>query len=256
MIHFYKYQGTGNDFVMIDNRESKFPKDNLKLISEICSRRFGIGADGLILIENHTTEDFQMVYYNSDGSQSFCGNGARCAVRFASFLGMISNSCSFEAIDGIHEAKISHETISVKMGDVTQLDQNVFDDYILDTGSPHYVSFVDDLSLVDIIEVGKNIRYSPMYADDGINVNVVQVKKDHLSMLTYERGVENETYSCGTGATAVALGYADKIGLLKGVIDIEVKGGLLQVSFEKQEGKFVNIWLTGPAIETFKGTYD
>jgi diaminopimelate epimerase len=255
MIQFYKYQGTGNDFVMIDNRLGSFPKEDLELISSICSRRFGIGSDGLILIEEHVSADFHMVYYNSDGSQSFCGNGARCAVRFASFLGMVSGKCSFEAIDGLHEATLDTENISIKMAAVSQLETNVFHDYILDTGSPHYVSFVDDLSVIDIVKVGKNIRYSPVYNDEGINVNVGCIENGRINLLTYERGVEDETYSCGTGATAAVLAYAEKNQLSSGEVEVLVKGGTLKVKFEKSNEGFGNIWLTGPAKESFRGTY-
>jgi diaminopimelate epimerase len=168
---------------------------------------------------------------------------------------MITEACSFEAIDGMHSAILDAKNVSIKMASVGQLEKNVFNDYILDTGSPHYISFVEDLSKIDIVEVGKNIRYSPVYSDDGINVNVGCIESGKITLLTYERGVEDETYSCGTGATAAVIAYAEKNNLSNGEVEVLVKGGALKVKFNKQDETYDDIWLTGPAIESFRGTY-
>jgi len=254
MIEFYKYQGTGNDFVMIDNREAIFDNQNIKEIQAICDRRFGVGADGLILIENAKNSDFYVNYFNSDGSKSFCGNGARCSVAFASFLNIIENETTFEAIDGLHEAKIIEGSIHLKMGaveSIEQLDQAVF----IDTGSPHYIKFVENISDWNIVDFGKEIRYSEKYKEEGTNVNLVQEKEGKLLLQTYERGVENETFSCGTGATAVALAYFAKEGIDEGKVAIQVKGGMLEVKAEKEGAGFKNIWLIGPGEQVYKGKW-
>lgn len=250
---FHKYQGTGNDFIMLDCRSM----DDLQLSSEqiqkLCNRRFGIGADGLIQIFNHDTHDFEMRYFNADGSRSFCGNGARCAVQFAHTLELFSKKATFSAIDGVHEAEFVDDLVALKMSDVSEWEQ--FEDYfVIDTGSPHYIKFVNLLSDYNIVETGKEIRYSKPYKDKGINVNLVEEMESHsLSMLTYERGVEDETFSCGTGATAVALAYMLK-QTLSGhqEIDINVKGGNLRVQATK-ENSFTNIYLIGPAKSVFHG---
>jgi|SRR5690554_1410596 len=250
---FSKYQGTGNDFIMIDCTSSKDFTLSPDQIKSLCDRRFGIGADGIILIFKHPTLDFTMDYYNSDGSQSFCGNGARCAVHFASSLGLFISRTSFEAIDGEHEATLSNGLISLRMNNVPSFKK---DDtaFIIDTGSPHYVKFVADLDDEDIVEYGKNIRYSPKYEKKGINVNLVEVVGDNqLEMLTYERGVEDETYSCGTGATAVALAYALVLDIDDVAVTIDVKGGALAVKAERFGESFEAIYLIGPAEKVFNG---
>ena len=206
-LEFYKYQGTGNDFVMLDNRSGFFPKENIKLIADLCDRRFGIGGDGLILLENDTETDFKMVYYNSDGNQSsMCGNGGRCLVAFAKRLGVIQNKTTFIATDGLHHATITDDgLVSLQMIDVT--DVKVNPDYVfLNTGSPHHVQMVDDLENFNIKENGARIRYGDLYGKVGSNINFVkQIDETTFSLRTYERGVEDETLSCGTGATAVAI---------------------------------------------------
>jgi diaminopimelate epimerase len=204
MIHFEKYQGTGNDFVMLDNRKGEFDEINSETISKLCKRKFGIGADGLIWIKNHDSYDFEMRYFNADGSTSFCGNGARCAVIFAKSLGLCGNSVSFFAIDGAHDAFIKNNLVHIKMNDVNAVNKDG-DAFIIHTGSPHYVEFVDNLEKADIVSVGKKIRYSEKYKKEGINVNLLSKCTTGISLLTYERGVENETLSCGTGATAAAI---------------------------------------------------
>jgi len=255
-IPFYKYQGTGNDFIIIDNRLKQFPKKDILLINKMCDRKFGVGADGLILIENHKKADFNMVYYNSDGNlSSMCGNGGRCLVHFARFLGIISESATFEAIDGMHEATINDDMVSLKMNDVDTVlveEDRVF----LNTGSPHDIRLVDDVNTVDVQKLGAKIRHE-VYGKKGSNVNFVeQLKEDVFLVRTYERGVEGETLSCGTGVTAVALAmYESKKTVSKGVI-LQTQGGNLKVTFEKDDSKFTNIYLIGPTEQVYKGVWE
>ena len=252
---FYKYQGTGNDFVIIDNRESAFPKNDTMLIERLCDRRFGIGADGLILLESDKNADFRMVYYNSDGNQStMCGNGGRCIVAFAKYLGVIDNTTTFEAIDGLHSAEVNADgTVSLQMKDVDQLkiDTNYT---FLDTGSPHHVAITGDLQSVNIKNAGAEIRYSDLYGKAGANVNFVQPEADgSFSVRTYERGVEDETLSCGTGVTAVAIAMKATRKTTSNTVLLNVQGGKLEVSFTESDGKFTNVFLKGPATFVFKG---
>lgn len=251
-IHFHKYQGTGNDFVMIDNREKVFDRNDLASVQKLCDRKFGIGADGVILIEPDQDTDFEMVYFNPDGSQSLCGNGSRCAVMYARSLGLINDKTTFRAIDGVHEAEIKGDQVHLLMHDVEAYEQRS-DDYVIDTGSPHYIRYVADVQSLDIIEAGRSIRYSAEYETEGINVNFVEQTDDGLAFIrTYERGVENETLSCGTGCTAAALSLG-----LKGAqspVSLKAVGGDLQVAFEKTNGAFRNIYLIGPAKKVFEGS--
>jgi len=255
-LEFYKYQGTGNDFVMVDNRTDFFPKDNIKLIAHLCDRRFGIGGDGLILLENDTESDFKMVYYNSDGNQSsMCGNGGRCLVAFAKMLKVIKNSATFSAVDGLHHANISDTgLVSLQMIDVT--DVKINQNYVfLNTGSPHHVQLVEDLENYDIKENGAKIRYGDLYGKAGSNVNFVkQVDENTFSLRTYERGVEDETLSCGTGATAVAIAMNILGKTQASSVNLNVEGGKLTVSFEKNESFFTKVTLKGPAEFVYKGT--
>jgi diaminopimelate epimerase len=250
LIQFYKYQGTGNDFVMIDNREENIKRDDLALVRKLCNRRFGVGADGLILIQNHEDSDFEMVYFNADGSMSMCGNGARCAVMFAHDLDIISNNTTFEAIDGRHEAFIKNELVHLKMGKPGPLTTRGEDRFI-DTGSPHHIRFVDDLTSYDIVREGRRIRYGAPYFEVGSNVNFVENKGDKIFVRTYERGVEDETSSCGTGVTAVALALSAKG--YSSPVEMQTKGGKLQVSFTENENGFDNVYLIGPAKRVFEG---
>ncbi len=254
-IEFTKYHGTGNDFIMINGMEDVSIRAylNEERISKLCHRRFGIGADGLIILAPDSDSDFYMDYYNSDGRpSSMCGNGSRCTVRFAHSLGYVDDSCLFMAVDGLHKGKVSDKTISVLMSDVTEVHQAGVD-FALDTGSPHYVRFMEDVDSINIISEAHHIRYSETFREKGINVNFVNQASDHIQVRTYERGVEDETYSCGTGVVASAI--TSKIGsdLPKESIDVETKGGNLNVSFEKSEGIYSNIWLTGPAVKVFSG---
>lgn len=254
-IEFYKYEGTGNDFVMIDNRSLFFPKENVQLIEHLCDRRFGIGADGLILLENDAETDFRMVYYNSDGNQSsMCGNGGRCLVAFAEKLQLIQNQATFIATDGLHHASISENNIvSLQMKDVDSV--KITPDYVfLNTGSPHHVELVDDLKTLDVNEKGAKIRYGDLYGQAGSNVNFVsQVDANTFALRTYERGVEAETLSCGTGATAVAIAMNAIGKTTSNTIYLNVEGGQLEVSFEQKEGAYSNVFLKGPATFVFKG---
>lgn len=251
IIPFHKYQGTGNDFVMIDDREHIFPVGNSGVISFLCNRKMGIGADGVILIQNHDTLDFRMIYYNPDGSESLCGNGSRCAIAFAKSLGIIGEKTIFETTDGVHDAYFDEEIIHFHLHDVSEVKQTK-DDWFINTGSPHLMVVVDDADKVDIIPEGSAIRYSEQYAPSGTNVNFIQKKPGTIKVRTYERGVEDETLSCGTGVTACAL--ASSFFGYESPVDIEVKGGKLSVSFDKiNDHKFENIYLAGPAKKVFEG---
>jgi len=255
-ITFFKYQGTGNDFIMIDHMKSDSGDFTTQQINKMCDRRFGIGADGLIILKPSNQYDFYMDYYNSDGNPgTMCGNGGRCIVKFANDLGYTSSTTTFEAVDGIHAAEIEYGFVSLQMIDVSIIHENQDGAYIINTGSPHYVKFVDDESkLSEIIEFGKLIRYSDKYNKEGINVNLVHVKDENsIAMKTYERGVEDETYSCGTGVTAACLAYARKMNV-SGEIIVSTKGGQLSVRFDRTGDYFANIILKGPAIMVFKGT--
>lgn len=257
-IDFYKYHGTGNDFILIDNRENKIVDYNPAIISKVCNRHTGIGADGLMLLELHDEYNFRMVYFNSDGKQSsMCGNGGRCIVAFANHLQIIKNECTFEAIDGIHHAKVDGNTIHLQMIDVKNiLTQNA--DYEIYTGSPHYVRFEENTPELNVNEEGKKIRNSEVYKIEGINVNFVkQLSSNEIFVRTFERGVENETLSCGTGVTACALANAIKNGS-KGSINQKVNtpGGTLNVNFEFDNYQAKNVWLLGPAVFVFKGEID
>jgi len=255
-INFYKYQGTGNDFIMIDNRSNSIVLTN-EQVAFLCHRRFGIGADGLILLESEPGFDFRMVYYNSDGNQSsMCGNGGRCITAFARQLGLISDKARFSATDGAHESTLSEDgMISLKMQDVKGMELGE-DYFYLDTGSPHYVTLVENVEAFDVFHEGRKIRNSERFKEDGTNVNFIEKQNDEIFVRTYERGVEDETFSCGTGVTAAALVAAVKgISTGKNNCLIKTKGGTLEVSFEKVlEQNFYNIWLKGPALFVFKGS--
>ena len=251
---FYKYQGTGNDFIMIDNRLQAFDKNNTNFISRLCDRRFGIGADGLILLENHNEVDFKMVYYNADGNEStMCGNGGRCIVEFARLLGIIDVKATFEAIDGLHEGIIDNNKVRLKMNDVLKVEKQ-HSHLFLDTGSPHHVELASALDLIDVKEKGATIRYNDSYAKKGVNVNFVEKVSDNtFKVRTYERGVEDETLSCGTGVTAVALAMYYSQQTNENTINLLTPGGELSVTFQKVSNGYSNIWLIGPATFVFKG---
>jgi diaminopimelate epimerase len=249
---FYKYQGTGNDFIVVDNRQDILHTYSTNLVQKLCNRRFGIGADGFMVIKNHHEYDFEMTYHNADGSQSLCGNGSRCAVHLAKQLGIIDQEAYLLTTDGPHRAYVKGDLIHLQMNDVSEI-QTLQDGYLIDTGSPHYVKQVDDCKDLDVYKTGKHIRDMPLFQKNGINVNFVSLGKDHeIFVRTYERGVEDETLSCGTGAVAAAL-----MAAMKGresPITIRTQGGTLQVSFTKKNNHhFQSIHLIGPAKMVFKG---
>ncbi len=255
-IHFYKYQGAGNDFILIDNRENKVNHTDPKLIAHLCDRRFGIGGDGIMFLQNREGYDFEMVYYNADGQpSSMCGNGGRCIVAFAKHLGIIDSECNFLAVDGPHYAKISAsgDWVSLQMIDVNEITSDG-DAYVLDTGSPHYIKLVEGLKEKNVYQDGYNIRNNDTYKAKGINVNFVEPTPEGYFVRTFERGVEDETYACGTGVTAVALAMA-KHTHQKGHIDtpIKVLGGDLNIRFNYDGDIFKEIFLEGPAVRVFEG---
>jgi diaminopimelate epimerase len=257
--HFFKYQATGNDFVVIDNRTAKL-LFSVPQIKNICDRKFGVGADGLMLIENDPTLDFNLIYYNSDGSQSLCGNGSRAAVRMASALGIVNGKAQFNAYDGVHSAQLLPSGIvKLKMSDVSKSERDG-DDFFINTGSPHYIKMVTSLEQYPVVEEGRKIRYSERYKPGGTNVNFVELHADNqLFVRTYERGVEDETLSCGTGIVAAAL--ASSFKGYQSPVSIKALGGDLSVEFKHtktgssagQEGTFTDIFLIGPAKLVFEG---
>lgn len=253
MITFYKYQGTGNDFVMVDNRTDVLSKNNSSIIRSLCCRRFGVGADGLILLENSSKSDFKMVYFNSDGNEStMCGNGGRCIVAFANFLQIIDNETVFEATDGLHKAIISDDLVSLQMQNVFHIEKKE-NAVFLDTGSPHHVQFESNISDFNIKSLGKYIR-NEIYGKIGSNVNFVKkIDNKTFRVRTYERGVEDETLACGTGATAVAIAmnYLNETNLSE--ISVLVEGGELMVTFDEKNECYTNIYLKGKALQVFKG---
>ena len=251
---FYKYQGTGNDFILFDDRENKFPETDEALIAQICHRRFGIGADGVILLRKEPGFDFRMVYVNSDGRpSSMCGNGGRCIARFAAETGIVSkDDIHFMAVDGAHEAIIGPKTVKLKMNDVHEVEAGA-DYFFLDTGSPHCIRFCANVPAIDVYNEGRKLRYSERFSKEGVNVNFAEPSSGGIFVRTYERGVENETLSCGTGVTAAALAAA-----LKGIVTgdrcaVETPGGKLIVHFRRDGNSFKDIWLEGPAVFVFKG---
>jgi len=252
---FFKYHGSGNDFVVVDNRSSFFPKTDVNFIQKICDRNFGVGADGLILLEDHPKHDFYMSYFNADGRPgSMCGNGGRCVVHYARKIDLIDDEAVFEAVDGKHEASVKKGVISLKMNDVTNVKLN--DDYVfLNTGSPHHVQFVNNIDDLDVNRMGKQIRYD-LYGKEGSNVNFVeQIGEDQFNVRTYERGVEDETLSCGTGVTAVALAVYETKRTKSSRISLNTRGGQLNVEFKRNGTGYSDIYLEGPAVLVYKGEW-
>jgi diaminopimelate epimerase len=254
-INFYKYQGTGNDFIILDNRKREYDELTTKQIKFLCKRSMGVGADGLMLLNEKEGYDFEMIYYNSDGNPgTMCGNGGRCLVRFAHDRGINKMSYLFVASDGTHHAEIENDnSIRLKMKNVDAVESHPTY-MVLDTGSPHYVKFTADLADEDVVQLGRDIRNSSRFAKEGINVNFVEsTGEDSIFVRTYERGVENETLSCGTGVTAAALVSAhNERGFNR--VEVSTHGGNLSVEFNKTaDSKFIDIWLCGPATFVFKG---
>ncbi len=252
---FEKFHGTGNDFILMDNTSGKISL-TVEQITLLCHRRFGIGADGLILIQKKEGVDFEMIYFNADGGKgTMCGNGGRCAVIYAQKLGLCGNEVRFLAADGIHEATVTGNGVKLSMSNVSGVTKSG-DAFVLNTGSPHYVTFVDDVESIDVVSLGKGIRNSPEYKAEGINVNFVAMKNGQLQMRTYERGVEDETLSCGTGTVAVAIAasllsnpYAE--GSEEWLIG--APGGKLSISFYRRNQDFSGVFLHGPATFVFSG---
>lgn len=257
-IAFSKYQGTGNDFILLDNRTGMFSGLKQSEVAFLCDRRFGIGGDGLILLEAAPGLDFGMKYYNSDGNvSSMCGNGGRCITAFANSLHLINVETKFAAIDGSHQAIIKDSTsmiVKLKMGDVKGY-ETIGEDIFINTGSPHYVKYVDDVMKIDVVAEGKKIRYNDRFKEEGTNVNFVQSTSTGLTVRSYERGVEDETLSCGTGITASVLAAAvkGKIKVDTAVCDVKAMGGMLKVYFEKEGSGFNNVWLEGEARFVYSG---
>jgi diaminopimelate epimerase len=257
IVNFSKYQGAGNDFVIIDNRTNYFDVNDSRLIRKICDRKFGVGADGLMLLQNKKGYNFEMVYFNSDGHEgTMCGNGGRCIVAYAYKREIINAVSKFFAIDGEHEANVlAPDYIKLKMNDVSEVEIGK-DYFFMNTGSPHYIRFVKDLENKDVFIEGRNIRNSSRFKANGTNVNFVELKDNFLFVRTYERGVEDETLACGTGITASALAAALKLDIEDSSFKIKALGGNLKVSFQKEGDRFINIWLEGPAKKVFEGTLE
>src|SRR5687767_2615976 len=255
-LNFYKYQGTGNDFIIADNRKNEYSGMTAAQIKKLCDRRFGIGADGLMLLQERSGYDFEMKYYNADGKQgSLCGNGSRCMVKFVYHLGIHRDLYKFLASDGVHEAEIDFDGIvSLRMKDIRTI-KKFHNDYILDTGSPHYIKLVNHVMDLDVYKKGYEIRHSKEFEDEGINVNFVEQTEepDKIIVRTFERGVEDETLSCGTGVTAAALVcYHNENGFNE--VEVKTPGGELSVEFDRlDDNRYENIWLCGPAEKVFEG---
>jgi diaminopimelate epimerase len=255
-IPFSKYQGTGNDFIIIDNRFSGW-NPSIAEVSILCDRHFGIGADGLMLLSKKEGLDFAMTYYNSDGREStMCGNGGRCMVAFARSLGLIGQEARFWSVDGLHEGEIidgTSETIfKLKMKD--SCIGKIYDDGLfIDTGSPHFIQFVRDVAGTDVFNTGSKLRYDARFSPEGVNVNFTEIQQDGLFVRTFERGVENETLSCGTGVTAAALANAFRDPANTGFYKVKTRGGTLKVNFVQQGDWFTEIWLEGAATFVFAG---
>jgi diaminopimelate epimerase len=256
-IPFHKYQGTGNDFIMIDNLNCAYSFIGIEHIKLLCDRRFGIGADGLILINSHDSLDFEMDYYNADGTKSFCGNGARCAVQFYMSFSGPKDAFHFLAFDGEHAATLIDQEIALEMSPVHTI-HRLDSDFVVNTGSPHYIQHVEHLNTMDVFSAGRSIRNSDRFIREGINVNFVdRLAEAHLAIRTYERGVEDETLSCGTGATACALVEGLNLGFGTHTVRVDVLGGQLNVSFTRTEDEALsNIRLQGPATFVFQGEID
>lgn len=257
MIRFSKYEGAGNDFILVDDREQHFPdSDTQPLVSRMCDRHFGIGADGLMLLRKSSGLDFEMVYYNSDGRlSSMCGNGGRCITVFAHHLGLTGTEGTFVAVDGKHRARIEGSgSVSLEMKNVNTIEDLSKDAVLLDTGSPHYVERRNNINDIDIVTEARAIRYSARFAAEGVNVNFIEIKDGAVNIRTYERGVEGETLACGTGVVASALA-ADHWGLLASPVNVHAVGGSLSVAFDKENNMYSNIWKTGPVRHVFDGVY-
>lgn len=260
-IDFFKYEGTGNDFVIIDNRKLSFQKNNKELIRDICNRKKGVGADGLILLENHDDLDFSMVYFNSDGSEAgFCGNGSRCITHLANNINLIEENAVFKAIDGVHVSRIINGNISVKMNDVLKSNiyryNDSFHTKFIDTGSPHLIRIYENIDNLDIVNESRELKKKYSEFTNGLNINFCEISDSKFKLRTYERGVEDETLSCGTGAVASAIFLKDSSLAKYDKIEIVMRGGTLSIDLINEEAAFSEIWLTGSVNLVFKGVYN
>ena len=266
-MEFFKYHGAGNDFIMVDQRQNQIlNRTSTGIVAALCHRRFGIGADGLILLQNHTENGIEMIYFNADGREStLCGNGGRCFAAFARYLGLADKHLEFMAIDGVHEAVFTRERsesgldwVELKMQDLSQIQKTDEGAFVLNTGSPHFVQFCQNLPLKNMVEEGRAVRYRPAFEAEGINVNLVEPLSGGLAVRTYERGVEDETLACGTGVTAAVLAHALRENILgQHEIAVTAQGGQLAVRFHHHGGgQFTDIWLGGPAQKVFQGNID
>jgi len=255
-IHFSKYHGTGNDFIIIDNRLMNW-EPNAQQVSSLCDRHSGIGADGLMLLSEKSGFDFAMSYFNSDGNEStMCGNGGRCMVSFARSLGLSASVARFWAVDGPHKAETvetrPEPIYRLRMKD-TRIGKIYSDGIFIDTGSPHFVIFVEDAGSTDVYNLGKALRHDQRFAPGGTNVDFAEQRGESLFVRSYERGVENETLSCGTGVTASCLANAYRSNANPGLCHVKTLGGSLAVRFSRTGELFTGIWLEGPAKFVFRG---
>ncbi len=258
LVHFSKYQGTGNDFILIDGRHQDYSFFHNKLIKQLCDRRFGVGGDGLIILQESKNSDFTMRYYNADGGEgTMCGNGGRCISAFARKLGIISHETTFEGIDGTHTATIlSSGEVRLKLVDVIEVEK-LEDGYLLNTGSPHFVTFIENLHDLDVAHKGREIRQQSRFGQGGVNVNFTEVTSGTVAVRTFERGVEDETWSCGTGVTAAAISAGIHLRSDSLSYAIQTRGGMLNVSFRTMDQKhFTDIYLTGPASHVYDGAFE
>jgi diaminopimelate epimerase len=253
LLQFNKYQGAGNDFIIIDNRSHIINPEDSKLINRLCNRRFGAGADGLILLSDYRDADYEMKYFNSDGKiGSMCGNGGRCAAHFALKHSIAGEKQKFLAYDGIHKAEVTGDIVRLQMSDVKEY-KTIDGNYFINTGSPHYVIFTIEIDMIDVNAEGKRIRWDPQFAPGGTNVNFAEINNNELYIRTFERGVEEETLACGTGVTASAIASVLKGHFDTTPVNVRARGGNLKVDFIVKDEVITNVWLTGPATYVFEG---
>jgi diaminopimelate epimerase len=253
LLQFNKYQGAGNDFIIIDNRSNIINPDDSKLINRLCNRRFGVGADGLVLLSDYMDADYEMKYFNSDGKiGSMCGNGGRCAAHFAFKHSIAGEKQKFLAYDGIHKAEVTGDIVCLQMSDVKEY-KTIDGNYFINTGSPHYVIFTIEIDMIDVNAEGKRIRWDPQFAPGGTNVNFAEINDKELYIRTFERGVEEETLACGTGVTASAIASVLKGHFDTTPVNVRARGGNLKVDFIVKDEVITNVWLTGPATYVFEG---
>ncbi len=263
-IEFYKLSGSGNDFIVIDNRGGLFaPEEMAPFVRRVCSRRSSVGADGLIFIENSSRADFSWRFFNCDGSEAeMCGNGGRCAARFAQLKGIAPARLVFETAVGLVDAEVKGRRVSLRLMDPegpgrelkASVDGKDYTVYPVSVGVPHAVLLMDDISELDVEGLGRKLRFHPLFSPAGANVDFVRLLDPHsLELRTYERGVEAETLACGTGAAAAAL-VAAKVGGAASPVSCKTRGGeTLTIYFEKKEGRFTELYLEGDTTLVYRG---